>query len=84
MKRAGSNHSVFTVIRQGKPCCKDREGQAAWVEAGAEPKHPSASSGDCSQARSLLLSPLVSRKGENLWTYLEGLASPLDGSEFAA
>ena len=84
MKHAGSNHSVFTTIRQGKPCCRDREGQAARVEAGAEPKHPSASSGDCSQARSLLLSSVTFRKGAKLWTYLEGLTSPLDGSEFVA
>lgn len=84
MKRAGSKHSVFTVIRQGEPRCKDREGQAARVEAGAELKHPSASSGDCSQARSSLLSPVTFRMGEKLRTYLEGLISPLDGSEFAA
>lgn len=71
MKDAGSKHLVFTAIRQGKPCCKDREGQAARVETGAELKHPSASSGDCSQARSLLLSSVTFRKGEKLWTYSE-------------
>ena len=68
----GSNHSAFAMSRQGEPCCDDREGQAAGVEAGAELKHPSASSGHCSQATSLLLSPVTLRKGRKLQTCLEG------------